>query len=101
LDEGAVSPPLRRLHWETWGRAPLSGNLKNELFEGYIKCPAGGASLSMGAPVGKPGGGLLVEDPDGYERRALGTGTSLYGGSVRATCGGLIYWDFKIWMKEL
>jgi hypothetical protein len=32
---------------------------------------------------------------------ALGTGTSLYGGSVGATWGGLIYWDFKIWLKRL
>jgi hypothetical protein len=46
-------------------------------------------------------GGLLVGDPKGYERRALGTGTSLYGGSVGATWGGLIYWDFKIWLKGL
>jgi hypothetical protein len=27
------------------------------------------------------------------------TGTSPYGGSVGATWGGLIYWDFKIWLK--
>jgi len=40
-------------------------------------------------------GGLLVGDPEGYERRALGTGTSLYGGSVGATWGGLIDWDFQ------
>jgi hypothetical protein len=45
---------------------------------------ADGASLSMGAPLGEPGGGLLVEDPEGYERRALGTATSLYWGSVGA-----------------
>jgi hypothetical protein len=56
----------------------------------------------MRAPLGVPGwGGLLVGDPEGYERRALGTGTSLYGGSVGTTCGGLIYWDFKIWLKGL
>jgi len=52
---------------------------------------ADGASLSMGAPLGEPGGGLLVGDPKGHERRALATGTSLYGGSVGATWGGLIY----------
>ena len=28
-------------------------------------------------------------------------GTSLYGGSVAATWGGLIYWDFEIWLKGL
>jgi hypothetical protein len=27
--------------------------------------------------------------------------TSLYGGSVEANWGGLIYWDFKIWLKGL
>jgi len=59
------------------------------------------ASLSMGALLGEPGGGLLVGDPEGYERRALRTGTSLYGGSVGATWGGLIYWDFEIWLKGL
>ena len=60
-------------------------------------------SLSMGAPLGEPGeeGGLLVGDPKAYERRALGMGTSLYGGSVGTTWGGLIYWDFNIWLKGL
>jgi hypothetical protein len=47
------------------------------------------------------GGGLLVGDLKGYERRALGTRTSLYEGSVGATWGGLIYWDFMIWLKGL
>jgi hypothetical protein len=46
-------------------------------------------------------GGVLVGDLEGYERRALGTRTSLYGGSVGATWGGLIYWDFMIWLKGL
>jgi hypothetical protein len=53
----------------------------------------------MGAPLGEPGGGLPVGDPEYYRRRAQGTGTSLYGGSVGAAWGGLIYWDFKIWLK--
>jgi hypothetical protein len=52
---------------------------------------ANGASLSIGAPLEEPGGGLFVGNPKGYERRALRTGTSLYGGSVGATWGGLIY----------
>jgi len=56
----------------------------------------------MGAPLGEPGGGgSLLETPVGYERRTLGTETSLYGGSVGATWGGLIYWDFEIWLKGL
>jgi hypothetical protein len=25
--------------------------------------------------------------------------TFLYGGSVGAACGGLIYWDFEIWLR--
>jgi hypothetical protein len=60
------------------------------------------APLSMVALLGEPGGGgLLVGNPEGYERRALGMGTSLYGGSVGGTWGGLIYWDFEIWLKGL
>jgi hypothetical protein len=58
-------------------------------------------SVSMGAPLGEPGGGLLVGDPEVYKRRTLGMGTSLYGGSVGATWDGLICWDFKIWPKGL
>jgi hypothetical protein len=56
----------------------------------------------MGALLGEPGGGgFLVGDLEGYERRALGMGTSPYGGSVVATWCGLIYWDFEIWLKGL
>jgi hypothetical protein len=62
---------------------------------------ADGASLSMGAPLGKPGGELLVGNPEHYERRALGMGTSLYGVSAGATWGRFIYWDFEIWLKGL
>ena len=60
---------------------------------------ADGASLFMGAPLGEPGGGLPVGDPEYYERRALGTRTSLYGGSVGATWGRLVYWGFEIWLR--
>jgi hypothetical protein len=88
------------------------GNLKDEV---YLKNEdlrdilnalqaegsADGASFSMGAPLGEPGGGFLLGDPEVYERRALGTGTSLYGGSVKATWGGLIYWNLKIWLNGL
>ena len=71
-----------------------------------MPCRRGGgsadeASLSMGAPLGELGGGLIVGDPEGYERRAVGTETSLYGGFVGSTWGGLIYWDYKIWLKGL
>ena len=69
--------------------------MKNEVFEGYIKCPAGGGlcrrGVSLyGSSVRVTKRGLLVGDPEGYERRALGTGTSVYGGSVGAIWGGLI-----------
>jgi hypothetical protein len=57
----------------------------------------------MGTLLGKPvgGGGLLVGDPEAYERRALGTGTTLYGDSVGATWSGFLYWDFEVWLKGL
>jgi hypothetical protein len=69
--------------------------------EQYREGSADSASLSMGAPLGEPGEGVLVGDPEGYERTAIGMGTSLYGGSVGATWGRLIYWDFEIWLKGL
>jgi hypothetical protein len=40
-----------------------------------------GVSLYGSSVRGAWRGGLLVGDPRGYERKALGTGTSLYGGS--------------------
>jgi hypothetical protein len=37
----------------------------------------------MGAPLGEPGGGgSFARGPEGYERKALGTGILLQGGSV-------------------
>jgi hypothetical protein len=42
----------------------------------------------MEALLGDPGGGeggSFVGDPQGYERKALGMGISLYGGSVGQT----------------
>jgi hypothetical protein len=88
------------LYWVTWKMRYLRAIL-NALRAGRGGGYADGASLSMGAPLGERGGGLLVGDPKHYECRALGTGTSLYGGSVGATWGGLIYWDFKIWLRGL
>ena len=37
------------------------------------------ASLSMGAVRGTWRGGSFATDPEGYKRKALGTGISLYG----------------------
>ena len=78
------------------------GNLKNEVFEGYIKCPAGGGLCRWGASlygssVRETWRGVLVGDPEGYERRALGTGSSLYGGSAGATCG----WAHLLGLKDM
>ena len=53
----------------------------------------------MGAMLGEPGGGgSFARSPEGYERKALGTGISLYGDSVgqhgvRSSTG-----DFEIWL---
>ena len=48
----------------------------------------------MGAPLGEPGGGLggsFTKGPEDFERKALGMGISLHGGSVGATWSGFIY----------
>jgi len=58
---------------------------------------ADGASLSVGAPLGESGGGLLVGDPEGYERRALGMGTSLYGG----LCWGNLGWAYLLGLQDM
>jgi len=41
LDEGALILSLRHSMEGAMGRAPLLGNLKDEVFERYTKCPAG------------------------------------------------------------
>jgi hypothetical protein len=38
--------------------------------------------------------------PEGYERKALGTGISLYGGSVGQTGVGSSTEDFEMWLKR-
>jgi hypothetical protein len=53
----------------------------------------------MGSLLGEPGGGLFVGGPEGYERKALGTGISLYGGSVVQPGVGSSTGDFEIWLK--
>jgi hypothetical protein len=42
--KGLLFPSLRGSMEGASGRAPLLGNLKDELFEIYRKCPAGGPS---------------------------------------------------------
>jgi len=55
----------------------------------------------MGALLGEPGrgGGSFVRGPEGYERKALRTGISLYGGSVGQPGVGSSTGDFVIWLK--
>ena len=54
----------------------------------------------MGALLGEPGGeGSFIVSPVGYERKALGTGISLYGGSVGQPGVGSSSGDFEIWLK--
>jgi len=54
----------------------------------------------MGALLGEPGGeGSFFVGPVGYERKALGTGISLYGGSVGQPGVGSSTEDFEIWLK--
>jgi hypothetical protein len=42
--KGLLFPPLRGSMEGALGRTPLLGNLKDEVFEGYTKCTAGGPS---------------------------------------------------------
>jgi hypothetical protein len=58
-----------------------------------------GASLPMGAWLGKPGGRTFTKGPKGYERKALGMGISLQGGSVGQTGVGSFTRDLEIWLK--
>jgi hypothetical protein len=54
----------------------------------------------MGALLGEPGkGGSFSKGPEGYERKALGMGISLNGGSVGQPGVGLSTGDFEMWLK--
>ena len=43
--------------------------------------------------------GSFARGPEGYERKALGTGISLYGGSVGQSGVGSSAGDYLIWLK--
>jgi len=45
------------------------------------------------------GEGFFAKGPEGYERKALGIGISLYGGSVGQPGVGSSTGDFESWMK--
>jgi len=54
----------------------------------------------MAAILGKHGGGgCFARGPEGYERKALGMGIPLYGGSVGQPGVGSSTRDFEIWLK--
>jgi hypothetical protein len=57
-------------------------------------------SLSIGPLWPTWGGGAsFARSLEGYERKTLGTGISLYGGSVGQTVEGSSTGDFEIWLK--
>jgi hypothetical protein len=49
---------------------------------------------------GNLGGGSFAGGPEGYERKALGMGISLHGGSVGQPGVGLSTGDFEMWLKR-
>ena len=54
----------------------------------------------MGALLGEPGGGgSFSREPEGYERKALGMGIPLYGGSVGQPGVCLSTGEFEIRLK--
>jgi len=54
----------------------------------------------MGDRLGEPGrGGFFAKGSEGYERKALGIGISLHGGSVGQPGVGSSTRDFEIWLK--
>jgi hypothetical protein len=53
----------------------------------------------MGALLGNPDGGSFARGPEGYERKALKMGISLYGDSVGQREVGSNTGDFEIWLK--
>ena len=58
-----------------------------------------GAPLSEVAPCGGPRGRAPLMKTLGYERKALGTGISLHGGSVGQPGVGSSNGDFERWLK--
>jgi len=58
-----------------------------------------GISLYGGSVRGTCRGGAFAKGPEGYERKALGMGMSLHGGSVGQTGVRSSTRDFDIWLK--
>ena len=77
-------------------RGLFTGNSERQLKRGS----GNGASLSLGALLGEPGGGgSSAKDPVGYERKALGMGIYLHGDSAGQPGVGSSTGDFEIWLK--
>jgi hypothetical protein len=55
--------------------------------------------ICRGNLEGGVGGGSCARGPEGYERKALWTGISLYGGSGGQSGVGSSTRDFEIWLK--
>ena len=53
----------------------------------------------MGALLGEPGGGSFTGDPEGYERKALGTGIFFHGGSVGPPGVGSSIRYYERWLE--
>ena len=53
----------------------------------------------MGALLGEPGRGSFAGGPEGYERKALGMGISLHGGSDGQNGVASSTGDYEIWLK--
>jgi hypothetical protein len=58
-----------------------------------------GASLYGSSVTGTWSGGCFAKGPVGYERKALGMGIPLHGGSVRQPGVGSSTGDFEMWLK--
>ena len=77
-------------------RVHLPGILRIKLNEGT----GYGGSICMGDLLGDTGGGApLLGDPEGYERKAMGTGIPLHMGSVGQPGVGSSTRDFGRWLK--
>jgi hypothetical protein len=81
---------------------PRGGGTSTGNFEISLKeCSGYGASLPVGAMLGNLEGVSFARGPEGYERKALETATSLHGGSIGQLGVGSSTREFDIWLKGL
>jgi len=94
---GAPLGNLVRLVYRGLAKALETGTF---LHRGPLKYHGGGGLSLHGGPVrGTWRGGFFARSPEGYERKALGMGISLHGGSVGQPGVGSSTGDFERWMK--